>query len=74
MFWELVGVDFWCFGRLCRLSLATWGPGQVQETNLEAFWDVLVPVWEGFGSRLGVILVLCYDLLEIFWDATFILK
>ena len=51
---------------LGRLCLASWGPGHLQETNLEAFWGVLVPIWEACGSNLGVILVLCCKFVEIF--------
>ena len=74
VFWELVGVNFSCFGSLEgsflgleRLCLPSWGPGHLQETNLGAFWNVLVPIWEAFGSHLGVMLVLCCNFLEIFF-------
>ena len=47
MFWELVKLISGP-GRLCLTSL---GPGQLQETNLEAFCIVFVSIEEEFGSH-----------------------
>ena len=41
MFWELLRFIF----RAERLCLPSWGRGHLQETNLGAFWSILVPIW-----------------------------
>ena len=54
---------------LGRLCLASRGPGHVQGTTLEAFWNVLVPIWEAlgesFGSSFGVMLQLFGDIFGV---------